>query len=268
MCVEGCLETVHRRLSRRGFFAGVGAAAIGGGASAVARAAPVSFTEVVDMSHPLSAKFPTYMGDAGIEMERLAEIGSDGYNMKRWHVVEHSGTHLDAPIHFSEAGQTMSEVPVDHLVAPLAVIDIQERAERDPDAVVRPEDIKAWEKQHGPIPDGAAVAMHSGWASRVRGEGFRNADEEGVMHFPGFHPDAAKYLMETGAVGLAVDTLSLDPGPSEDFETHYAWLPSNRWGLECVRNLDRVPPRGATLVVGAPKVEGATGGPTRVLALR
>jgi kynurenine formamidase len=89
-----------------------------------------------------------------------------------------------------------------------------------------------------------------------------------MLHFPGFHPDAADMLMkERQVVGMAVDTLSLDYGASKDFKTHYAWLPSGRWGLENVAGLDRVPPLGATLVVGAPKIKGATGGPTRVLAL-
>jgi kynurenine formamidase len=89
-----------------------------------------------------------------------------------------------------------------------------------------------------------------------------------VLHFPGFHPESTDWLMKERRVrGMAVDTMSLDYGASKDFKTHYAWLPSGRWGLESVANLDRVPPRGATLVVGAPKIRGATGGPTRVLAL-
>jgi kynurenine formamidase len=110
--------------------------------------------------------------------------------------------------------------------------------------------------------------MHSGWAKHVGSDRFAGKDAQGVLHFPGFHPEATDWLMQERRVrGMAVDTLSLDFGASKDFKTHYAWLPSGRWGLECVANLDRVPARGATLVVGAPKIRGATGGPTRVLAL-
>ena len=83
-----------------------------------------------------------------------------------------------------------------------------------------------------------------------------------MLHFPGFHPEATAWLMQERRVrGMAVDTLSLDFGASKDFKTHYAWLPSGRWGLECVANLDRVPPRGATLVVGAPKSEAPPAAP-------
>jgi kynurenine formamidase len=88
------------------------------------------------------------------------------------------------------------------------------------------------------------------------------------MHFPGFSLAAARFLgEERGVRALAVDTLSLDPGASPDLPVHRFWLPSGRYGLECVANLDRVPARGATLVVGAPKIVGATGGLCRLLAL-
>jgi kynurenine formamidase len=110
--------------------------------------------------------------------------------------------------------------------------------------------------------------MNSGWDKHVGSDKFRNADSEKKMHFPGFHVEATKMLIEeTGAVGMAVDTLSIDYGPSPDFATHYAWLPEGRWGLECVANLDAMPAKGAMLVVGAPKHRGGSGGPTRVFAI-
>ncbi len=273
MCVPGCQETVMNRLSRRGFFAGGSAAALSGAATAAGSlrpsfAATGPFEQVIDLTHTLSPDFPTYFGEPGLEAEVVASFEADGFNMLRWSVVEHTGTHLDAPIHFAEDAQSAQEIPVESLVVPLAVIDIRERAAANPDAQVTPDDLRAWISSYGDIPEGACVAMNSGWGQHVDSEMFRNADDDGVMHFPGFHVEAAQYLMEeTGALGLAVDTLSLDYGRSGDFATHYAWLPTNRWGIECLANLDRVPQRGATLVVGAPKIAGATGGPSRIFAL-
>ena len=131
-----------------------------------------------------------------------------------------------------------------------------------------PDDLAAWEAEHGEIPEGAAVAMLSGWGDKTAGPEFRNTDDDGVMHFPGFHAEAADFLIgERSVVGMAVDTLSLDHGPSTDFATHYLWLPTNRWGLECVANLDQLPAVGATLVAGSPKTAGGTGGPSRLIAL-
>jgi kynurenine formamidase len=87
------------------------------------------------------------------------------------------------------------------------------------------------------------------------------------MHFPGFHPDTVDLLMSRNVAGIAVDTLSLDHGQSKDFKVHVTFLPSGRWGIEAVANLGQVPEKGATVVVAVAKIEGATGGPTRVIAL-
>jgi kynurenine formamidase len=272
MCVPGCLETVGRRLSRRGLIQGAGLAAAAGAAAALApplRAAePTSFSRVVDLTHAMGPDFPTYFGDPNLEIETIVTLAKDGFNMNRWLLVEHTGTHMDAPLHFGDGVQSADEIPIEHLVVPLAVVDIRAKAQDDADAQLTPDDLEAFEAAHGPIPDGTCVAMLSGWDAKVSGPEFRNADADGHLHFPGFHVEAAQYLMgERNAVGIAVDTLSLDYGMSPDFATHYAWLPTNRWGLEAVANLAELPPTGATLVVGGPKIKGATGGPSRVLAL-
>jgi kynurenine formamidase len=266
------LETVGRRLSRRGLIRGAGLATAAVTASVIAprahAAEPKSFTRVVDLTHAMGPDFPTYDGDSNLEIETLVTLAKDGYNMKRWLLVEHTGTHMDAPIHFGDGVQSADEIPAEHLVVPLAIVDIRAKAQDDADAQLTPDDLQAFEAAHGPIAEGGCVAMLSGWDARAGGPEFRNADADGVMHFPGFHVEAAQYLMdERNAIGIAVDTLSLDYGRSADFATHYAWLPSNRWGLEAVANLAELPATGATLVVGGPKIKGATGGPSRVFAL-
>src|SRR5690606_24155638 len=97
---------------------------------------------------------------------------------------------------------------------------------------------------------------------------FTNADSMGTMHFPGFSFEAAKFLVHERQVdGIGVDTLSLDIGPSTDFAVHLEVLGANKWGLENLANLATVPPAGGTLIAAPPKVEGASGGPLRVLAV-
>lgn len=272
MCDLCIINSVKdQMMSRRSFFtagaaAAVGAAALSTGATTPAMAA--GHGSVVDMTHVYDDTFPTYFGVPGIEANQAFNFKENGFNLFNLAVNEHTGTHIDAPLHFSADGQSVDEVPVANLVCPLAVIDIAARAAEDADAQVTPDDIKAWVTANGPIPDGACVAMHSGWAAHVNSDKFRNADGEGKMHFPGFHAEAAKMLIEeTGAMSIAVDTLSLDHGPSADFATHYAWLPTNRYGIENLTNLDKVPASGATLVVGAPTHRGGSGGPARIFAM-
>lgn len=271
MCVPGCAEMVHRALSRRGFFKGAAAASFAATfvSPDTVAAAPVKFSAAVDLTHIMSAEFPTFFGTPGIEYEKKFDFKKDGFNLYWWRLLEHAGTHMDAPIHFTESGATAEKIAVDALVVPLAVIDVTAKAAQNPDYLLSREDIAAWEKRHGRLPDNACVAMHSGWARYVGDAAkFIGKDANGVLHFPGFSPEAAQWMLrERKIAGIAVDTLSLDHGPSKDFKTHYLWLPSGRWGLENVANLDKVPPSGATLVVGMAKVKNATGGPARLIAL-
>ena len=274
MCDVCVIEGVKRRMLSRRAVLGGGAALAAANVAAPSMAAshaakPMELAGApVDLTHELHPEFPTYFGEPGFAMERKFAFADDGFNLFDLTVNEHTGTHMDAPLHFSADGAAVNEIPVSDLVLPLAVISIARKAEDDPDAQVTPDDLKAWEGAHGELPEGCCVAMHSGWAAKVDDASFRGADSEGTMHFPGFHPEATRMLIEGGrAKGMAVDTLSLDHGPSADFATHYAWLPSGRWGLENVALPDDLPATGATLIVGAPKHRGGTGGPSRVMAL-
>jgi len=272
MCGNHVIESVRSRmLSRRSLFVG-GAAAGAPAATATLAPAPAAAQTaggtISDLTHTLAPDFPTFSGPPGFEKTTVAKFADDGFNMFGLAIAEHTGTHLDASFHFSADGQTVDEVPVGNLMAPLVIVDIRERAAEDPDAQVTPDDIRAWIAEHGDIPPRAVVAMNSGWADHAATPKFRNADDEGILHFPGFHIEAAEMLIEEAdVIGMTVDTLSLDHGPSADFAVHYAWLPTNRWGLECVAGLSALPARGATIIVGAPKNQGGSGGPARVFAL-
>ncbi|WP_371224949.1 cyclase family protein [Roseovarius sp. 2305UL8-3] len=271
MCDICVMKAVKKKmLSRRDFFttSAVAGAAAALGSVTAPPAMAAGHGAVEDLTHTYDADFPTYFGAPGIEMKQEFKFADNGFNLFSMTLNEHTGTHIDAPLHFSADGASVDEIPVGTLVAPLCVIDIAAKAEADADAQVTPEDIKAWIAANGDIPDNACVAMHSGWGGKTGGDGFRNADGEGVMHFPGFHVETAKMLIEeTGAQSIATDSLSLDHGPSADFATHYAWLPTGRFGIENIANLDKLPAAGATIVIGAPKHRGGSGGPARVFAM-
>lgn len=272
MCDACVLELVKQRmLSRRGLLRAA-AVATAGLAAANMGIAPAALAaghgSVTDLTHELHEDFPTFFGQQQFFREQKFKYSEHKFNLFELRVNEHTGTHVDAPLHFSADGLSVAELPVEKLVVPLCVVDIREKAAADPDAQLTPDDIKAWVAANGEIPENACVAMLSGWADHLGTDKFRNADAAGKLHFPGFHAEAAKLLIEeTKAAGIAVDTLSLDHGASPDFATHHAWLPEGRWGLEAAANLDKLPAKGATIVLGAPKHRGGTGGPARVFAL-
>lgn len=270
MCDVCVMNRVKEKmLSRRSFFKGVAAAGVAGSAATVGSTATRAAGQgkVEDLTYTISSEFPTYFGQPGFSAEQMFNFKENGFNLFQYTMNEHTGTHIDAPLHFSADGASVDEIPVSELVVPLCVVDIAAKAAEDPDAQVTPDDLKAWIASNGDIPDNACVAMHSGWGAKVDSDAYRGFDGN-AQHYPGFHVEAATMLMEeTGAKSLAVDTLSLDQGISTDFKTHYAWLPTGRFGIENLANLDKVPASGATLIIGAPKHKGGSGGPARIFAM-
>lgn len=224
--------------------------------------------KVVDLSHTLAESSPFWPGGLPFRKELLVDY-KKGYRMHKFTLAENVGTHMDAPAHFVQGRHTISDIPAEDLIAPLVVVDIRLTAETHPDAVVTVGDLTRWEARYGRIPRRALVCLLSGWADRWSNmERYRNMDEKGVMHFPGFSPEAARFLVEErGVIGIGTDTLSLDPGISTDFAVHKIVLGANRHMLENLARLDRVPAAGAAVIIGVINVEDGTQSPARILAL-
>src|SRR3990172_2824615 len=279
MCAPKVIRSTAERVGRRDFLALAmgGAATLGvlaapgvaGGAQAGRRETRRRGRQMMNLSHVLTPQFPIWPGLPPIQVTNIKSQDKDGFYANTWTIVEHNGTHVDAPLHFAKGKWSADEIPDAALVAPVAVIHVHDRAKANPDTAVTVDDLKAWEQKYGRIPAGAAVFMHSGWEARASDQtAFRNADGENVMHFPGFSKGAAEFLVkERSIVGIGTDTLSLDLGNSKDFATHVIVLGANKWGIENLANLARIPESGATVFVGMPKVKGASGGPAQALAV-
>jgi kynurenine formamidase len=226
-------------------------------------------TRVVDMTYAINAKLPAWPGDDHtFEAKVMATPEKDGYLARGFWTLEHYGTHMDAPAHFPGGKEFLDQIPVDHLFAPAVVIDVREEAGRDPDYRLRVMRVEKWEALQGRIPTGAVVLLRTGWSSRWPDQArYRNMDSAGVMHFPGFSVEAARLLIERGAVALGIDTLSIDYGASKDFEVHRVTLPAGLYQLENLANLDQLPEAGAFLISAPIKLEGGSGGPVRVFAI-
>jgi kynurenine formamidase len=274
MCLPGTLEKVREqtrsedvpRLDRRAvLLGGVGAALA---ATFPARAAAArSHRRLQDLTHVFAAGSPVFVADPP-KREPLFNIDEHGFYSQKWTFGEHSGTHMDAPGHFFKDGRQSPEITLQELIVPLAVVDISAKAARDPDAMVTVDDLRRFERRHGRIPEGALVCMDSGWAAKFGdAAAYKGGASYPGYHFPGFSAEAAMWLADRRDVtGIGVDTLSLDPGNSTTFPVHVNFLRSDRYGLENLNNLGRIPPRGATAYVGLIPWEEGSGGPCRVIA--
>lgn len=231
---------------------------------------------IVDLSHaygPSTVFWPT--SPTKFTLEKLAQGKTEAgyfYAANTFCTPEHGGTHLDAPMHFSEAGRTTDRIPLEQLIAPAAVIDITARATADRDYRATRDDVLQFEKAHGTIAKGTIVLLRTGWSRHwPNAKAYLGDDTPGdasKLSFPSYGVDAARLLVEErGVAALGIDTASIDYGRSKDFDVHRVAAARNVPGFENLTNLDRLPARGALVIALPMKIEGGSGGPLRAVAI-
>ena len=242
---------------------------------AAAQGLDIASAKFIDLTHKIDADtifWPTETKTFELieEHKGLTERGFF-YAANRFCSPEHGGTHIDAPYHFAKQGRTVAAIPIEQLAGPAVVIDIRVQAAKDPDYTLKPEDVAAWEAEHGPIPKGAIVLLRTGWSSRWPDKraylGDDTPGDASNLHFPSYGAEAARLLVKRGVKVIGVDTASIDNGPSKDFLVHRIAGGANVVGLENVTNLDRVPATGAWVLALPMKIANGTGAPARVVAL-
>jgi kynurenine formamidase len=226
---------------------------------------PTGFHAVVDLTHSIDPQ-------AGDRVKTAARVNKE-YFLRNTSSAERFETRIDAPAHFARGLWTVDQIPTERLIAPLVVLDVSANAENHPDYQISVEDIAAWEQAHNQIPLGSVVIARTGRDARWKSaNGYRNA-ARATTHFPGYSPDAAKFLVEgRNVLGLGIDTPNIDTpnidnGPSKDFAVRQYTLSHSVYQLENVANLDRVPAVSAMVVVAPTKLESGSSGPVRILAL-
>lgn len=185
---------------------------------------------------------------------------------------EHGGTHMDAPIHFGEGKRTSEQVPLSSCIGPAAVIDVRAHVAGDADYRLSVDDLRSWEERYGQLPSGAIVVLYSGWGKRWGDKkAYLGTDKQhdlDNLHFPGFSQEAARFLVEQRDIAaIAVDTASIDHGPSQDFIVHQIINGADKPAFENLANVDQLPAHGATLIALPMKIVGGSGGPARVIAI-
>jgi kynurenine formamidase len=195
------------------------------------------------------------------------------YAANRYRASEHGGTHIDAPIHFADGHKSLDQLPIDQLTGAAVVVDVSASAQKDADYQITVSDLKAWEEKYGPIPNRAIVLFQTGfarhWPDAEKYLGTKEKGPEAVakLHFPGLHPDAARWLVtERRIKAVGLDTASIDYGQSTLFESHRILFEKDIPAFENVAALDQLPATGAYIVALPMKIKGGSGGPLRIVA--
>ncbi|HEY4906575.1 MAG TPA: cyclase family protein [Candidatus Acidoferrum sp.] len=230
---------------------------------------PTGGTQVIDLTYAINDKLVPWPGDGKFfEAKDNATVAKNGVFTRSFWMLEHYGTHLDAPIHFPPGTIPVDKIPVKQFFGAAVVIDVQSESAKNADYLLDAARVEAWESRHGKIPAGAIVLLRTGWASRWPDvKRYRNQDALGKMHFPGFSVEAVKLLIDRKVSGLGCDTLSVDYGASSDYPVHHLGLGASIYNLENLADLSALPETGAFLIVAPIKLEGGSGGPVRVFAL-
>lgn len=265
-----------RRAAVAAFLMALGLAACSEAPVPTSPPADLSSMQIIDLTHAYN-KDTVYWPNStsAFELTELSHgetVGGWFYASYSFCTPEHGGTHMDAPEHFYKGAQTIDQIPVKEMIGPAAVIDVSEKAAADPDYRLTVADIEAYEAAQGTIEPGTIVLMHNGWSRRWPDRkaylGDDRPDRTDDLHFPSFGEAAARVLIEErGVAMIGVDTASIDFGPSTDFIVHRIAGEYNVPGLENLKGLDRLPPKGATIIALPMKIEGGSGGPVRVVAL-
>ena len=233
--------------------------------------------ELVDLSHTYDRTTIFWPTSDVFRLEKVSEGMTPGgyyYAANNFFTAEHGGTHLDAPIHFAAGRQTVDRIPLERLLGPAVIIDVAARADSDADYQVSVADIQQAEKEDGEIPADSIVLLRTGYAgrwpdaARYLGTAERGAAAVANLHFPGLHPDAARWLLDNRRIrAVGIDTASIDYGQSTLYESHRALFERDVPAFENLAALDRLPRRGAFVVALPMKIGGGSGAPLRAIAI-
>lgn len=195
------------------------------------------------------------------------------YSAYNFSGAEHGGTHLDSPIHFAEGKKTVDQIELSQLIGPGVKIDVSEMVASNRDHQIMVDDITAWETTNGRIPEGSIILFQTGFGAKwPNAKEYLGTDQKGQdavkdLHFPGLHPDAARWLVENRKFkAVGIDTASIDYGQSTTFGSHVALMEQNIPAFENVANLDKLPVKGFHIIALPMKIKGGSGGPLRIIA--
>jgi len=240
--------------------------------------------KVIDLTHTLSPDFPPlqlppqFGQVSAFKIETISQYNDAGpaWYWNNFTCGEHTGTHFDAPVHWISGkdvpNNSVDTIDPSNFIAPAVVVDATEPVSQNEDWVLTPDYLKAWEAEHGRIPEGNWVLLRTGWSKRLSDPAsYVNVREDGA-HTPGPSQEAVEWLIkERNVHGFGVETINTDAGQSfgwpVPYPCHTLMHGAGKFGLQCLNNLDQLPPKGAVIIAAPLKIQAGSGSPLRVLAL-
>jgi kynurenine formamidase len=229
----------------------------------------IGYSHVVDLSHVISPRIPLWPGDPKVVFKVVATMKKDGYYLRSFTIGEHSATHMNAPNSFVSGNtEAITSYPPEQRVVPAVVIDARAQSAANADYQLTKQDVLDWEAKHGTIAPGSFVIMFTGWQDKWSDpKAFINQDAKGNLHFPGFAGATTKWLVSARQIaGVGIDTHGVDPGSDTSYATNTEMANTHKIAIECMTNLDKLPAKGATLVLAPLQLQNGSGSPMDIVA--
>jgi len=231
---------------------------------------------VIDLSHPFDSETVYWPTAGAFHLEKDFEGNTEQgyyYSAYKYSAAEHGGTHIDAPVHFARGRHSVDQIPLEHLMGDAVVIDVTRQSEKNRDYQVTVADFQNWERQNGRLPSGVIVLLRTGFGQyypdrkKYMGTDERGAGAVAKLHFPGLHPETARWLVQRRRIkAIGLDTPSIDYGQSTLFESHRILFAENIPAFENVANLEKLPVKGFRVIALPMKIRAGSGGPLRIVA--
>lgn len=228
--------------------------------------------KIIDLTHALDENIPTWSGSCGFTKEILMdyESASQGFRIMNYKMDTGTGTHIDSPSHCVKNGMTVDQIPLEKLITNLYVIDVTQKAKDNSDYQITLQDLYNFEKQYGKISANSFIIGYTGWYKKWNNpKDYRNCENDKEfwkMHFPTFAGETAQFFLDRDVTGIGIDTLSPDTSVS-GFPLHFKLLSANKFILENLTNLDKIPLVGAKIIILPLKIADGSEAPARVIAL-
>jgi kynurenine formamidase len=234
--------------------------------------ATLASKQFIDLTHEFEPSIPHWKGFSDEKVTALYTIPKDGFKVQEFCHVGQWGTHVDPPAHFHEGLKTVDQIDPKDMLMPLVVLDVHKKAAKNADYTITLDDVRAWERKHGRIPEHSFVAMRTDWSKRWPDDAaLANRDANGVFHYPGWSKEVLKLLYEDRHIAASGhETTDTDPGlqtTKDDYSLESYILGLNHYQIELLANLDKVPEAGAIVIVSFPKPKQGSGFPARVIAI-
>jgi len=246
-------------------------------ASSLSDAQSLAFGAIVDLTHLFDESTIYWPTEDGFKLLRGPAGVTEGgyyYAANRFMCAEHGGTHIDAPIHFFEKGQTVDQVPLARLIGPGACVDVSQKCAADRDYQATVEDFQAWEATNKASLEDRIVLIRTGygryWPDRKKYLGTSESGRAAVakLHFPGLDPAAADWLVTRRRIKMVgIDTASIDHGQTSKYPAHVRLFRDNVPALENVARMDELPADKFKVVALPMKIGGGSGAPCRIVAI-